>query len=592
MTEQARVCEKHLGYALVFVSCVQLGVTTCRCCSPPALNLSAPGVCACLRLPAADMLTYIQDILNSSTTQAPELPTVLLAQVLQHLPLQQRLKHAWLVSKAWQAAACAATTELQCSVKPGTAAALQAWISKHAAQLVSLNLSAGSRGDVLLNLPFERLRNMQILVLECVQLPAVAPSTNSSPADDAPQLEQAGSATPLLPQLRRLELRSCKLHSMECALHLAGSTHLTCLVVVPDGNSSTPTPSPANAAIVSLLRHQQQRLRVLHLPIIRVHAVGSDVIAAVTAMQQLQDLSLTLGSGACGSRLAGLPSTLTRLALTDSREVDRGGVIDAASETSVNNPTLPPQGLPHLSFLQHLKLDECRIEAAVLRSMPQLRHLELHGRLLPYDDYFPTQEAIAALLQALSTLTRLQHLSLSGLGLSDAEPPYAAFSALTLSSDHLTELKVTDNGGPPLPTHGVMEHMFPSGRQLSGLRRLTIHREPDWEEAFCFECEQDLARMINCCQRLESLDITEVVGDISLAPLLRLPDSCRSLQLSVAGEQELEDIADVLAQLVQLTSLNVSLDHSREAFKSSVERVRQHKRCCDSLSAYLYSCHV
>ena len=73
---------------------------------------------------------------------APELPAALWAQVLQHVPLQQRLSRCALVCKAWAAAAAAATVDIKVQLfGDEKLAALQSWLHRHSGHLCSFKLA-------------------------------------------------------------------------------------------------------------------------------------------------------------------------------------------------------------------------------------------------------------------------------------------------------------------------------------------------------------------------------------------------------------------------------------------------------------------
>lgn len=76
-------------------------------------------------------------------TTFSDLPVVLPAQVLAHVPQQQRLTQCALVCRAWSSAAASVTVHVQCMLTAATALAFQAWLLQHAGQLRALQLSSG-----------------------------------------------------------------------------------------------------------------------------------------------------------------------------------------------------------------------------------------------------------------------------------------------------------------------------------------------------------------------------------------------------------------------------------------------------------------
>lgn len=311
------------------------------------------------------------------------LPPALLAKILGRLPLAQRLRDAALVSRAWKDAAAQATTELSVSVKAASSPGLKAWVTEHADQIVSLQLSQqyqmvsswaenGSGEGLVLELPWERLNHLHTLVLLSMKLAQV-----DSTAETA--------ASPLLPALKQLKLTSVDLHSVECFVALASGTALTSLEVSAHGildlDREGEKGEAANAAILSVLQ-QQQHLQQLHLG---VGCASSKMIAAIATMTQLQDLDLIVGDSDSDSSLADLPSTLMRLRLRDASDED---IQYAPGDSS---PTLPLQH--HLSSLQRLDVTNCRLLPAALASMTALQHLHLEECfLLPFGGEQPTTE--------------------------------------------------------------------------------------------------------------------------------------------------------------------------------------------------------
>jgi hypothetical protein len=90
-----------------------------------------------------------------AATAADQLPEALVARILQHVPLQQRLASCALVCKAWAPAAAAATNKLSLTVRPpvGQVAATKG----PAADLSSISITARQPEDAFLELWFHRL---------------------------------------------------------------------------------------------------------------------------------------------------------------------------------------------------------------------------------------------------------------------------------------------------------------------------------------------------------------------------------------------------------------------------------------------------
>lgn len=526
-----------------------------------------------------------------------QLPAPLLAHILHLVPCQQRVRAA-LVCSEWSKAVAACTTQLVFEPNAAAGPGLNRWARKHAAQLEFIDLKG--KGMWLgrswvhpwQQLPWTHLTALQTLVLRDCQLESV-PSTaaqrplptsnmivtrsrscalgglNNSSKGGAPARSTStvtnttsiGTAsvimTPLLPQLKQLELKDVKLFHADDLQRLASNPGLTKLLVFPGrAKDSYWQDSAAWCRLVQPLT----ALKVLELLSFRVHY---DIAPHVAAMHQLQDLHLSIGGGgACGpSSFANLPSTLTAITFTDYR--------------GFGEATLPAQ-LPQLSRLQHLDLYLCRIPPTLLRSMPaQLTHLELTScHLLPCGlDRVVQPEGVLALLGTLQRLTQLRVLQLARLSIKPGNISVQQFSALTAST-HLTRLFLQPAYPYPLVPRGALQHMFPAGRQLPHLKWLHLsgpREHEDEEDAYGYDSDddddappsphsisgQDLARIVSSCPSLDSLcianDIVEPGADLSplkLASGLRL--------LSIGGDAFTDATAPLIAQLTQLTRLQWS----------------------------------
>lgn len=267
-----------------------------------------------------------------------------------------------------------ATTELHHTLSPATAQGLQAWVTKHAKQLVSLRVAYPSNlGHTLPSLPWALLCRLQSLTLSNVWLPQVGRPTDSSQLGGLPllpsrlrgggvkQLQLGQRATPttavlLLPQLKQLQVECCKLQSPDCLVQLcSGSTGLSSLQVsgvVLGANShfaSSSANQTVNAGILSVLQRQQQQLKVLKLslsdsplgpagssenayyltPLWAISAACKasrdaidSMLTCIAAMPQLQSLCLRLDFGHYCSAitLSHFPASLRRLEVLDNRD--------------------------------------------------------------------------------------------------------------------------------------------------------------------------------------------------------------------------------------------------------------------------------
>lgn len=437
----------------------------------------------------------------------------------------------------------------------------------HTARRPACQLGDSGRSDdqsppcVLVDLPWPLLSQLHTIVLRSLRLPeVVAVSTSSS----------EGSATPtppLLPLLKHLTLHACQFNSADCLVQLAGSSSaLTCLQLAGAkfaNKSHKQQHKSLTAAVLSVLKGQKQ-LQVLQLGAcswLATRPVSSDAIKCLAEMPALRDLSLTVQDNASCRVLAGcLPSTLTSLQLHDHRDYNE---TEAAGDNSIPtfySSTLQPQ---QLSNLLHLRLSDCWLFASALRSMPQLQTLAMSSITLMPNGYWRTAPAdVSALLDGIATLKHLRRFEITGTPIPEPErwertdAYLQRFSALTLASEHLSALVLSGapRRFPPL-FRGVVQHMFPEGRQLPALRHLVFtsqqYADEDYRQYFS---GQDLGSIINCSPNLQSLDIGGIVQpNADVSALARLPQSCVSLTV---GGSPLDAYMGVLTQLTHLTRLD------------------------------------
>lgn len=157
----------------------------------------------------------------------------LLAEVLQHVPLQHRLGSCALVCSTWRAAAAVATKSLDVTVKWGnkdTLACLSTWLGSHPVKAcissIRVHVPNCYSGQQLL-LPLLQLQGLQVLHLDTTLWgSADEPSAAAGhPAQQGPTAasESAHSSTANLAALTALT--SLKLH--QCAVNVAGLQALT-----------------------------------------------------------------------------------------------------------------------------------------------------------------------------------------------------------------------------------------------------------------------------------------------------------------------------------------------------------------------------
>jgi hypothetical protein len=387
-----------------------------------------------------------------SPSSATALPEALTAQILQHVPQQQRLQQCALACKTWAAAAVLATAHVE-RVFPAEGQAFPAfesWLQKHAGHIESLQLSyVGEWCEKReLQLPWAKLAKLQRLQLQGFELtlpseggisnnisgstPAAAAAAGASSSSLA---EEVHTPAPLL--LPSLQLFKVQLVSASSLLQLAGMPGLTSMKIKQVSfaqfenresiRNIEATVQQLAAAFTGLLQ-QLPRLAVLELPGIPISAAA---MRQLGSMQGLLEVSLEHADYMPVCDLQQLPSSITQLDFNGNLYgVDTG-------------PQLPPQ-LQQLTGLLKLKLQYCVFQPAVLGPLTSLQALQLqHCRLPLYCDFevFDT-EGTAALLDALSKLTRLQELRLSLEGLDTVSTAPQRFAALTASTQ-LTLLVLT-----------------------------------------------------------------------------------------------------------------------------------------------------
>lgn len=504
---------------------------------------------------------------------AGALPAALWAEILQHVPQQHRLTQCALVCKGWSGAAALATVHVKQEFKAGAGAgavpalaAFQTWLSQHAGQLLSLQLSMDEESEdydipYRLQLPLSRLTRLHRLELQNfkVQLPGEDGSSGSglgavSGDSNVPNSRQAAPSS--LPSLQHLELFQVQLVSVDSLLQLTRAPQLKSLIATcvefadvdfssnPCSYGTTDAGVQQVAAAIPRLLQQLPLLSVLNLPNI---PFTDAAVQQAAAMQGLQQIAIQHVQEVPVCDIRHLPSSITELELHGNMFHDE-------------SPSLPPE-LQQLSKLLRLRLTWCAVPPAVLGSVPQLRMLRLQDcTLLPnrVRDTIQT-EGTAALLEALPKLTCLEDLQLDLQGLDSISIGPQHFSALTASS-HLTQLRLVPEKRMPVP-NGAVQHMFPAGRQMPVLQELRISpRFRAGSDEWCID-SGDIRRISSCCPRLQGLEIMgSVRPGADLSGLLQLPKSCVSL--FVGGAAFTDEAASILAQLTQLKHLVWGFSHS------------------------------
>ena len=319
------------------------------------------------------------------------------------------------------------------------------------------------------------------------------------------------------PPLKRLRLNGCYLMSdyeegLTAALALLpGLEHLS----ITDSNMLRIAEKERATGGGNVLR-QLQQLTYLELSGVWVEAgdpEGVDLfkLQDLTALTRLADLRLLWHNYPCSITASMMSSAqrLTRLQLETAR---LGGYC------------FEPGALAGKTLLQHLELQRCNM---VWRRF-----------------------GVARLLSELPKLQQLTSLVLSCTGLKGlGAPAAAAYSALTASS----KLQRLDLSAGSFPA-GVLQHVFPEGRQLPHLRELDIS---DISKHLLTAAEG--SSLVSCCPGLQSLDMrhlqcsTEMLG--ALQGLSSL--SSLSLQPPAGSEEEWEETVEGVSQLTGLRRLEL-----------------------------------
>jgi hypothetical protein len=464
-----------------------------------------------------------------SPSSAAALPDALIAQILQHVPQQERLQQCALTCTAWASAAALATVHVEQVLKAHAQAipACECWLHKYAGQLISLQLTLSrSTSDEHhdLQLPWAKMAKLQRLHLRGfnLQLKGEGDTSYSTPANGGAEAcsSSYGKGTDtttllLLPSLQHLELSSVKFDSISILQQLAaGAPGLTSLqtndisFVQPEFRSAVFARNAAAAtqqlaAAVPSLLQQLPRVAVLELPGFPMSAAAKQQLGC---MQGLQQVFLERVRHMPTCQLHHLPSSITQLELRCNMHGD--GV-------PPYSPSLPDE-LLQLAGVLHLKLNMCYIPPTVLGGFTSLQSLNLDGcALLPrngaQDDR--SAEGTAALLRALALMTSLQDLELTVDGIDTNFTAPQSFAALTASTQ-LTRLVLTPDDDAPLPK-GAVQYMFPAGRPLPLLQHISfspiIEDLDGWEaEEWCVDGD-DIGRIAACCTGLLWLELSLVV---------------------------------------------------------------------------------
>lgn len=504
------------------------------------------------------------------------LPATVLPQILQHVPLQQRLRDCAQVCQAWAAAAAMATTNISLAdLTAEKLPSLQAWIEQHGQGLVSLELGV-SQAELQLPCPkLLQLTRLHLTACEpCLQLPTsssscmVGPTPDTGSCGSTSVYASQGVLLPM-PRLQSVKIAACLLSSPTTLLQLSSLRSITELRLVDiELNSSCEHPLQQVSDALSQVLQQLRNLRCLELSSVETSEAA---LAPCSAMQHLQDLSVSRPMPGEHDQppsdaqvLAHMPSSLTRLRLANCGDRDQ--------------PGMPPD-LVQLSHLQQLHVSNSYVDPAALQRMQQLRELCLDEcDLLPLDN---SAEAAAELFAAVGQMSALEELSITGSIQDCSTLPPHIFSALTAATGLQS---VNINLEDDLLPLGAVEYMFPQGKQLprlSALHLTSCSSEP--MDDYCMTA-MDLRRVVAACQALRSLAVEHALGPDAVPALLDLPESCNCLYI---GGGAVDDAAAVVvAQLTQLRLLDIL--HSPSLSDAGLEQFTA-LRGLTELHLYIYN---
>lgn len=458
----------------------QWDTSSCKdCCWQQLLQLLLQSVFVdALEIDYWALTLSIMLLLRFCLQQLLNLSDEVLAQLLAHIPLQQRLKIHATVCKRFKAAAAAATKDIKLHTSSmGAVFGLQSWLQLHGSGVTSIDLLV-QRRFALLELPCRNLcslhlTNTLVQFTAGRQLPGVLASCTA---------------------LTSLSLHNCSV--LDTSQQLAGLSVLQNLeelvILGPDPSTTAAAPQSTLLLSGSLL---SQLVKVT-----RVHLKGAcfSHLQHLSCLTSLQDLRVMLG--APQEKFAGTKrlQQMTCLHL-DCSQSDQ---IFGFNET---------RGLCTIPALRELKLWQCStLKPALLRHLPTLRDVRVLECNLGGAD------GTSRMLGVLPFLSAITHLDLSGTlqhpaaDLSD----YAALAALP-------DLEMLSLAHCQLPA-GMFQHLASCGICMCSLSCLELDSvTPGLSTA-------DLSSMAQCFPSVAELACSGALReDASLRPLQQLEDLSR-----------------------------------------------------------------
>jgi hypothetical protein len=437
---------------------------------------------------------------------AGDVPLPVISQILQHVPLRQRLSSCALVCSTWAAAAAAATNSINIEILPKQLPALGLWMQQHGKYVQHLQVK--QRGlNVFTSEPTNliqlHLPAHQLMQLTSLQVKGFVPRLQLSVLKKALQSQAAANSSGLAAASGSKGAAAGRGSSRGRGSRRRGRGTRGSRVLQGGSNRCNDSSNTALAALQPLPNLQQLHLLVpmqstktilqfsqcASVTQLKLEALGfrdcpvtqeppdqtRKVSALLSSLTQLQDLSVSHMTVNVHALPALSSSSLTALRL------------DTTTDTSIweLRPICIPLNpmLPQLAQLRVLHITRNDFNAAVLAGMPHLQELELRGAWLrsntgaAEDDYadeggdgYVMPEAV--LMTALAKLQHMRHLVVNPtVHLPLRHNPMLSTALMT--SSHLTHLQVCYCEHAPWEM-SITPHMFPHGRQWQHLQKLHL----------------------------------------------------------------------------------------------------------------------
>jgi hypothetical protein len=474
-----------------------------------------------------------------------------------------------------------------------TYACLAQWLHQHGAAVTDImldNVAGVLRTCMPLQLPFSNLRQLQQLYIRNFNLQELdsstsdcsrgegAPTTSAQAQQQQLARDAAGSISRIshaslssLTSLTSLCLKEVTYSLSDslgsCLPALAGlqRLHLGPLQLPPRSQHSEDQLRPQQELWCGVLHSLRALTLLTSLELVWGQLLSIPDLSPFSSLQHLQRLDLLHAPVRSLDLLQELPAALTQLELTWCAD----SPLSSRSNTS----------LLCLTALQDLTVEaenSAGFDPGFLGSMQQLRLLRLRGPMVCDSlqvDNRGGAAAVSTLLAVMPALSKLESLVIGNTAEGVQPLPaseVARYSALLPPSQELTQLELTwDEGGSMLaPDCG--QYVFEAGRQLPKLTELTLGLPSDsWdrvgddlaiaelvEDMGCCVGPGDVARLVECCPALKSLEVPGLVQPgVDMGPLTALT---ALTDLFVGGEVVDDGVASsVLAKMTGLEGLRI-----------------------------------